>query len=50
MEAPLSVFLPCRISRELRRIRVGAVHKFSIEKRVEEGLLSSSKKYLWLHI
>ena len=42
---PLSVFLPCLISRKLRRIRVEAVHKFSIEKIVEGGLYGSSRKY-----
>jgi len=44
MEAPLSVFLACLISRELRRIRVEAVHNFSIEKTVEGGLHGGSKK------
>jgi len=38
--------LSCLISRELRRIRVGAVHSFSMEKIVEGGLHGGSKKYL----
>ena len=35
---------PCLISRKLRRIRVEAAHKFSIEKIVEGGLYGSSRK------
>jgi len=44
MGSPLSVFLSCPVSRKLRRNRVEAVHKFSIGKLVEGGLLGSSKK------